>query len=107
MTKSYVAGDVVSPGFNLVEIASDTEQFLVFYLPKEDLKRINYDQKLKIVANGDESTGMVKFINVTSEYTPKDLQTTANKNKESIKIKLLLPADTPLRPGQEAEVIIK
>ncbi|GAB1477254.1 HlyD family efflux transporter periplasmic adaptor subunit [Bacillota bacterium] len=106
MTKSYVAGDLVSPGYNLVEIASGAEKYLVFYLPKDDLSRIEYDQPLKIKSKGEEFTGTVKFINLTSEYTPKDFQTTANKNKESIKIKLLLPADTKLAPGEEAEVII-
>ena len=54
-------------------------------------------------AQGKSYQATVKYIDVESEYTPKDMQTAANKNKESIKIKLLLPKDCPLKPGSEGK----
>ena len=41
-----------------------------------------------------------------SAYAPKDMQTLANKNKKSIKGKLLLPEDSELKPGREAKVVL-
>ncbi len=104
MSKSYVLGDMVAPGYNLADIAADGQKYFVFYLPIDYVNNIDYDQKAKIKADGKEYEGIVKYIDVESEYTPKDMQTAANKNKESVKIKLLLPKDCPLKPGQEAEL---
>ena len=104
MSKSYVLGDVVSPGFNLADIATDDGKYFVFYLPIDDIHSIDYDQVFTIKGGGEEYEAVVKYIDVESEYTPKDMQTAANKNRESVKIKLLLPENCPLKPGQEAEI---
>ncbi len=104
MSKSYVLGDMVAPGYNLADIAADGEKYFVFYLPIDYVHFIDYDQIYKVSAEGTEYDAAVRYIDVESEFTPKDMQTTANKNKESIKIKLLLPEDCLLKPGQEAEI---
>ena len=104
MSKSYVIGDMVSTGYNLADIAADGEKYFVFYLPVDYLDSINYDQTYPVKSNGKSYEAVVKYIDVESEYTPKDMQTAANKNRESIKIKLLLPRDCPLKPGQEADI---
>lgn len=102
MSKSYVPGDMVSPGFQLADVAVDGEKYFVFYLPIEYLDSIEYDQPLTVKGRGEDYEAVVKYIDVESEYTPKDMQTAANKNRESVKIKLLLPEDCPLKPGEEA-----
>lgn len=107
MSKSYVIGDMISTGYNMVDIAAETEKYLVFYLPKENLNAIDYNQELPIKYRGEKIVGKVKFIDVKSEYTPKDLQTAANKNKDSVKIKVLLPAETSIKPGEEADIYVK
>lgn len=104
MSKSYVIGDMVSTGYNLADIAADGEKYFVFYLPVDYLDSIDYDQTYAVKSNGKSYDAIVKYIDVESEYTPKDMQTAANKNRESIKIKLLLPKDCPLKPGQEADI---
>lgn len=104
ISKSYEEGDLVSMGHHLVDIASAAERYLVFYVPKEKIYALDYDQDVIFLQGKDQYTGIVKYIDVNSQYTPKDMQTTANKNKESVKVKLLLPEDCPLRPGEEAEV---
>ncbi|QOX64766.1 biotin/lipoyl-binding protein [Anoxybacterium hadale] len=106
MSKSYLPGDMISPGYNLVDLAADGENYFVFYLPVEDLYSMEYDQTYDVVSNGTSYRATVKYIDVKSNYTPKDMQTPANKNRKSIKVKLLLPKDCPLKPGQEAEVKI-
>lgn len=104
ISKSYLPGDVVSPGFNLADIAADDEKYFVFYLPIEYLYSVNYNQAYTIEKDGKEYKALVKYIDVESEYTPKDMQTAANKNRESVKVKLLLPDNCPLKPGQEARL---
>lgn len=104
MSKSYILGDMVAPGYNLADLASDDEKYFVFYLPIEYLNNIEYDQTYAVKSHGDAYDAVVKYIDVESEYTPKDMQTTANKNRESIKIKLLLPEGCPLKPGEEANI---
>jgi len=104
MSKSYLPGDFVSPGFNLADIAADGEKYFVFYLPVEYVHSVEYGLALTVSSGTDEYEAVVKYIDVESEYTPKDMQTAANKNRESVKVKLLLPENCPLKPGQEAEI---
>jgi len=103
MSKSYVLGDMISPGFNVADLAADGQKYFLFYLPIDYLNSIDYDQTFTVTSKGDSYKAVVKYIDVESEYTPKDMQTAANKNRESVKIKLLLPDNCPLKPGQEAE----
>jgi len=107
MSLSYVAGDTIAPGYNLADIASAGGKYLVFYVPEERLGQIDYGGEVIVFSKGRRYTGIVKYIDVNSQYTPKDMQTAANKNKESFKIKALLPDDVPLKPGETAEVEIK
>jgi len=104
ISKSYLPGDMVAPGYNLADIATDDGKYFIFYLPIGYVNSIEYDQTFRVKAGEEEYEAAVKYIDVESEYTPKDMQTTANKNKESVKIKLLLPKDCPLKPGQEAKI---
>lgn len=107
MSKSYQAGDVVSPGFNLVDLAIEEGKVVVLYLPIDRVHDLEYGQSLVVKANQREYQGTVKYIDVESVYTPKDMQTMANKNKKSIKVKLGLPEDCDLKPGEEVKVGLK
>jgi len=104
MSKSYDKRDMVSSGYNLVDIAADDEKYFVFYLPIDYLNEIEYDQTFKVKSYGVAYDATVKYIDVESEYTPKDMQTAANKDRKSVKIKLLLPDNSTLKPGEEAEI---
>lgn len=106
ISKNFLSGDMVSTGANLTDIASQNDKYLVAYVPTDSVNLINYGQELSISSGKAEYTGIVNFIDLEARYTPKDMQTSANKNKDSIKIKLKLPADNPLKPGEMAELII-
>lgn len=106
ISKNFLLGSMVTSGANLVDIASSSEKYLMVYLPKDKLSSISYDQELTIKAGDNEYKGKVSFIDVKAQFTPKDMQTTANKNKESFKIKVRLEQDNPLKPGEKAELII-
>ena len=103
---NYNMGSMVNAGFNLADISADSEKYVVCYLPRELSMQISYGQLLPVRFGGNEVQGEVRFIDVKSQYTPKDMQTSATKNKVSVKVKLLLPPDTVLKPGARVEVVV-
>ena len=107
ISKNYGLGAMVNSGYNLADISSDAEKYVVCYVPKEESMRLSHGQLLTIRASDEEYQGEVRFIDVKSQYTPKDMQSAATKNKVSVKIKILLPTDTTLKPGQKVEVVLE
>lgn len=107
MSKNYIVGDMVAAGYNMADVASSKETYVMAYLPEADIDLVQYGQKVTIRTAKGDYEGKVAYIDVKSEYTPKDMQTAANKNKDSFKIKVRISADVPLKPGQEAKVVIK
>ncbi len=136
ISKNYFAGDMVNPGVNIADISSETEKYFVFYVSKDKISSLNYEDEVMVIQRGENSKdneknknnksneageenkdnqvgsgnreykGKIKYIDVKSQYTPKDFQTAANKNQESFKIKVLLEPGSPLKPGEEAEITI-
>lgn len=106
ISKNYLLGNIVSPGYNLFDIASETEKHLVTYVPKEHLSRISHGQEVVIRSGEKEYQGTISFIDVKAQYTPREMQSSANKNKESMKIKISLNSEIPLKVGERAEAII-
>jgi len=104
MSKNYGLGDIVSPGYNIADIASASEKYLVTYYPKELIYDIHYDQQVSILYQGETFACRIKYIDVKPQFTPIDLQTSANKNKESVKVKILLPEGCPIKPGETVEI---
>ncbi|MCL2184528.1 MAG: HlyD family efflux transporter periplasmic adaptor subunit [Treponema sp.] len=104
---NYNMGSMVNAGYNIADISAENEKFVVFYFPNEYINKISYGQKIKVKSGSEELQGEVRYIDVRSQYTPKDMQTSAMKNKFSVKIKLLLPSVTALIPGNKVEVFIK
>ena len=104
---NYNLGSMVNAGFNLADISADKEKYVVCYFPKEYSAQVSYGQLFTIRAGEKEREAEVRFIDVKSQYTPKDMQTPATKNKVSVKVKLLLPPDTTLKPGSKVEVVLK
>lgn len=106
MSKNYTVGDIVSQGYNLIDLAARDEMYLVSYIPEESVHLIEYGQEIVFSANGNKYKGELCYIDLKSQYTPKDMQSAANKNKDSIKIKVSIGPDVPLKPGQKTEIVI-
>ena len=106
ISRNFLLGNMVSPGYNLADIASEKEKHVVVYVPKKYLAKVSHGQEVAIRGGGKEYKGTIGFIDVKAQYTPKDMQTSANKNKISMKVKVNLPPGTPLKVGEGAEVVI-
>jgi HlyD family secretion protein len=79
---------------------------VVFYLPEDKIGDVDYNSKIQLEYAGEKISGLIKFIDVKSEYTPRDLQTEANKSKTSFKVKALVPKQSALKPGLEVKVTL-
>lgn len=105
-SKNFQLGDMVSGGYNLADISANAQKYLVFYISKENLSAIDYNQELVIQSGEKQYTGVIVSIGLESVYTPKNLQTSANKNKDTVEVKLKLEEGSPLKPGENANVVI-
>ena len=104
---NFNMGSMVSAGYNIADISAENEKFAVFYMPNEHINEISYGQKITVKSGSEEIQGEVRYIDVRSQYTPKDMQTSAMRNRFSVKIKLLLASVTTLIPGNKVEVFIR
>ena len=104
---NYNLGSMVNAGYDIADISAENQKYVVCYVPSANSGQISYGQPVTIRNNGEEIQGEVRYIDVRSQYTPKDMQTSATKNKVSVKIKLLLPAESALIPGNKVDVIIR
>lgn len=104
ISKNYNQGSFVASGYNLADIGSSEEMYVVFYVPEDQIGTINYGDKVTISYEGEQISGKISYIDLRTQYTPKDLQTEANKSKTSFKVKALLPENAAIKPGLEVKV---
>lgn len=106
ISKNYLPGSIVAPGYDLVDIAATGERQVVIYVPRDQLSRLSFGQDVVVRAGKQEYQGTISFIDVKAQYTPKDMQTQANRNKESMKVKVRLGPEVPLKVGEKGQVVI-
>jgi multidrug resistance efflux pump len=107
ISKNYGVGSIVAPGYNISDIGSMEEMYVVLYIPESKISDVQYDSLLKVTYNGEAISCKVKYIDSKSQYTPRELQTKSNKDKTNFKVKLLVPQSSNLKPGMEVNVTIK
>ena len=103
---NYRKGSLVNPGYNIIDISAENEKYLVCYVPRKYSYKLSYGDKIPLLVNKKKIEAEIRFIDVKSQYTPRDLQTFTTRNKKSVQIKMLLPFDANLKPGDIIKVII-
>ncbi|MDR3295437.1 MAG: HlyD family efflux transporter periplasmic adaptor subunit [Clostridiales Family XIII bacterium] len=106
VSKNYLLGDVVSPGSNLIDISGAGSKYVTAYWPADRLDLLAYGQEMRITALDASYIGILTFIDVSAEYTPKEDQTASNRNKTSLRVKILLEENVPLQPGATVTVTV-
>ena len=106
ISKNFLLGSIVDIGYNIVDIASEDEKYIMVYIPKEDLDLISYGQEIMMRQEEAVYKGTVTFIDVKAQYTPREMQTSANKDKKRIKNKISRAPNTPVKIGETLEVVI-
>jgi HlyD family secretion protein len=100
-------GEVVVPGSPVVTLDDLDHLWLRAYIAKPDLGRIHWGQSATITADsfpGKQYHGRISFISPDAEFTPKSVQTYAERVTLVYRIKIDI--DNPnheLKPGMPAD----
>lgn len=103
VNKSIDVGSNVLAGQTLFELSNEEDRYFVFYLPEEYIKGVGFEDKLNLYrlnSNTIIGTATVCYIDWKAIYTPKDFESSSNKNKRSIKIKAFIDSEERLNVGE-------
>jgi len=104
-------GEVVAPGSPVVTLADLDHIWLRAYIAETDLGKIHWGQDAGITTDtypGKQYHGRISFISPDAEFTPKSVQTTAERVTLVYRIKIDI--DNPnheLKPGMPADAHIQ
>jgi len=104
-------GEVVSPGSPVVTLADLDHIWLRAYIAETDLGKIHWGQEATITTDtypGKQYRGRISFISPDAEFTPKSVQTYAERVTLVYRIKIDI--DNPhheLKPGMPADARIE
>lgn len=109
--KAIEAGELVTPGSNVLRITKLDPVNLMIYVNEQELGKIHLGQnaKVSIDAFGEGKTfdGTVVYISPVAEFTPKNVQTKEERTKLVFGIKLEVKnPDGALKPGLPADARI-
>lgn len=104
ITKSYNEGNIVAAGYHILEIAQSNKGFMTAYIPEDRISKIEYGNVLPVKYEGKYYDGRIVYVDVKKQYAPKDMQTAATRAKKNFKIKLELPSECKIKPGETAKI---
>ena len=104
--KSHEEGEIINPGSTLFTLSRLDEVWLSIYVPEGRLSQVKLGQqaRVKVDGNQQEFTGIVTFVSPEAEFTPKNVQTPAERAKLVYRVKITLknPNGT-FKPGMPAD----
>ncbi|GEM_PF-267599 len=107
LTKYHEPGDFVSPGTKLFTLADLSEVWCYFYVPQPILVKLSYGQKVNgTLPELKDKTfeGVISHINDEAEFTPKNVQTEAERTSLVYAVKIIFKnPDGLLKPGMTLE----
>jgi multidrug resistance efflux pump len=103
-------GEIAVPGVTLLTLANLSDLTLTVYVPEPDVGTVSIGQQVKVLVDsfpGEPFVGTVTYISDKAEFTPKNVQTKAERVNTvfAVKIKLDNP-DQQLKPGMPADAIL-
>ncbi|CAB1255126.1 HlyD family secretion protein [Clostridium sp. MT-14] len=107
ISKNFELGDIVTAGSNIADIAVTDDLYVICYLPDKYLDKIHYNQYVNVKTSLGIQKGKINYIDLKKGYTPKDKQSTSDKDHITTKIKIAIKDKTGiLKSGMTAEVEI-
>lgn len=103
-------GEIAAPGLTLLTLANLTDLTLTVYVPEPDIDLVAVGQPVEVFVDafpGEPFAGAITTISDKAEFTPKNVQTKAERINTvfAVKIKLDNP-DQRLKPGMPADAIL-
>lgn len=103
-------GEWASPGVKLLTLADLGGVYAFIYVPQTELHRLRPGQRVEAFlpeAGGAARAGAIAFIRAQAEFTPKNVQTRAERTRLVYGVKIALDnADGALKPGMPVEVLL-
>jgi multidrug efflux pump subunit AcrA (membrane-fusion protein) len=103
-------GELAAPGAMLLELSDLDTTKLTMYLPETELGRVRIGQQARVYVDaypGEVFVGAVSFIAHEAEFTPRNVQTQAERVSLVFAVKIKLDnADHRLKPGMPADAEI-
>ena len=104
-------GEVVAPGSPVVTLADLDHIWLRAYIAETDLGKIHWGQNAAITTDtypGMQYVGRISFISPDAEFTPKSVQTTAERVTLVYRIKIEIDnLNHELKPGMPADAHVE
>ena len=91
VSKNYQAGSLVAPGYQLCEVGDSNQLLVIFFVSEKHLNLFPYGASVSVSAGSYEASGKVVYVDINSQFTPREYQTGANRNKTSFLVKASLP----------------
>ncbi|HXL74062.1 MAG TPA: efflux RND transporter periplasmic adaptor subunit, partial [bacterium] len=107
LTKYHEPGDWVGPGTKLFTLADLRSVWSYFYVPQPILAELSYGQKVNATLpelKGKTFEGVISHINDEAEFTPKNVQTEAERTSLVYAVKIIFKnPEGLLKPGMTLE----
>lgn len=103
-------GEFIQAGSPIISVGNPNKLWLRAYLPENQAHQLQLGQKMLITVDSLPNTtfdGVVTFISDQAEFTPKQIQTTAERVKLVYRIKIdVIDTKGLLKPGIPADAVI-
>lgn len=110
LAKHAEPGEMLAPGSPVMTIARLDEVWVRAYLPETQLGRVTLGQQVKVVSDtwkGRSYLGTVSFIASEAEFTPRNVQTEAERVKLVYRIKITIKnPQQELKPGMPVDAVL-
>lgn len=99
--KNVSLGDIVNTGTSIGTVSDLTDLWINVYMPQKNLDLVKLEQNVELrTAKGEKVNGRVEYIANESEFTPKNTQTSDEKENTVFKVKIkIVDKNLVLKPG--------
>ncbi|MEA2568486.1 MAG: rane fusion protein YbhG [Acidobacteriota bacterium] len=100
-------GDLVAPNQSVAEILEANQLWVRVYVPETMLGLVHVGQSVKARIDtfpNETFAGHVATVSSEGEYTPKNVQTRAQRAEQVFGVKVIVDPNPKLKPGMAAEV---
>jgi len=98
-------GDLVAPNQPVAEILEPSELWVRVYIPETQMHLVHVGQPVRIrIDSGETFPGHIATVAGKGEYTPRNVQTRAQRVEEVFAVKVIVDPNPKLKPGMAADV---
>jgi HlyD family secretion protein len=100
-------GDLVAPNQPVAEILESSQLWVRVYVPETELGLIHVNQAVRVHVDtypNQTFNGQIGTISSQGEYTPRNVQTRAQRAEQVFGVKVLVAPDPKLKAGMAADV---